>query len=294
MNGRSALAVSAARAVGCAAVLVAGLVAASCASQTDDARDTATANGSATEPTTAPTTAPEVARYELTVIERIERPGDGFTQGFVFDDAGRLWESTGLEGQSSVRRVDPSSGATVERREIGADEFGEGLAVGPDGLVQLTWTSGVAYRWSLDPLEPIGEFRYDGEGWGLTFDGEAFIQSDGTATLTRRDPDTFEVISTLEVRLDGEPVDQLNELEWVDGVIYANVWHSEDIVRIDPETGTVTGVVDASGLWESAERTSEMTLNGIAHRPGDPSTRLWLTGKRWPAVFVVDLQEIEP
>ena len=271
-----------------------GFVAA-CSSTADNSADNSADNAADTEAANN-----TVVRYDVAVIERIERPGDGFTQGFVFDGAGRLWESTGLEGRSSVRRVDPQTGDTMERRAIGDDEFGEGLAVGPDGLVQLTWTSGVAYRWSLDPLDPLdslelaGEFRYDGEGWGLTFDGEAFIQSDGTATLTRRDPNTFEVISTRTVRLDGQPVDQLNELEWVDGVIYANVWHSEDIVRIDPATGTVTGVIDASGLWESPERTSEMTLNGIAHRPGDPSTRLWLTGKQWPTMFVVDLQEIDP
>ncbi|NLA36763.1 MAG: glutaminyl-peptide cyclotransferase, partial [Actinobacteria bacterium] len=259
-----------------------------------DGADGRVSDGAATTGVAEGDGAGGVARYDVEVVERIERPADGFTQGFVFDAEGRLWESTGLVGESSLRRVDPHTGATVERRGIDADEFAEGLAVGPHGLVQLTWTDGVAYRWSVDPLEQTGEFRYAGEGWGLTFDGESFIQSDGSATLTRRDTSTFEVVSTVEVRLAGEPVDQLNELEWVNGSVYANVWHSDDIVRIDPSTGTVTAVIDASGLWESPARTAEMTLNGIAHRPGDPSTRLWLTGKQWPAIFVVDLQEIEP
>lgn len=232
-------------------------------------------------------------RYRPAVVATIDRAPDGFTQGFVFDDRGRLWESIGLEGSSALRLVDPDDATVLEYVPLPHDQFGEGLTVGPDGLVQLTWRDGIAYRWTTDPVTSAGVFRYDGEGWGLTWDGEAFVQSDGSSTLTWRDPVTFEVIRTVEVHLDGRPLDQLNELEWVDGAVWANVWHSDDIVRIDPRTGEVTGVIDASGLWNPPERTSEMTLNGIAHRPGDPPTRLWLTGKFWPHVFVVDLIEEE-
>ena len=153
--------------------------------------------------------------------------------------------------------------------------------MGPDGLVQLTWKDGVAHRWSVDDLTPSGVFDYEGEGWGLTFDGEEFVQSDGSPTLTRRDATTFEPTATVEVTRGGDPVEEINELEWVDGVIWANVWHSDEILRIDPSTGHVTGVIDASALWEAPERTAELTLNGIAHRPGDPPNRLWLTGKNW-------------
>lgn len=235
-------------------------------------------------------TATDVERWRVEVVDTVEHDRSAFTQGFLFDDDGRLWEGTGLVGQSALRELDPDTGAVRSSTDLPATVFGEGLALGPDGLVQLTWQQRTAYRWTTS-AEPLGTFTYDGEGWGLTFDGEHFIQSDGSAMLTWRDPSTFATVRTVEVTLEGEPLDQLNELEWVDGAILANIWHSDDIVRIDPTTGTVSAVIDASSLWVSGERGTEMTLNGIAHRPGDPSTRLWLTGKQWPQIHIVDVVE---
>ena len=228
---------------------------------------------------------PEALSIE--VLSRVPHDPDAFTQGLVFDDDGRLFESVGLLGRSSVREVDVATGDVLREQPLSSDEFGEGLAIGPDGLVQLTWQSGVARRWSTDELDDRGAFAYSGEGWGLAYDGDAFLQSDGSATITRRDDVTFEEIDRIEVTRDGVPVDELNELEWVDGVLYANVWHSDEIMRVDPTSGVVTGVIDLASLWTAPERTSEMTLNGIAHRQGDDVDRLWVTGKQWPEMFEV-------
>jgi glutamine cyclotransferase len=241
--------------------------------------------------TTAGSSASGIPALTYEIVSRSPHDTAAFTEGFTFGDDGRLFESLGLEGNSSVREVDPTTGAVLGESRLDPAQFGEGLAVGPDGLVQLTWKDGVAHRWSVDDLTPSGVFDYEGEGWGLTFDGEEFVQSDGSPTLTRRDATTFEPTATVEVTRGGDPVEEINELEWVDGVIWANVWHSDEILRIDPSTGHVTGVIDASALWEAPERTAEMTLNGIAHRPGDPPNRLWLTGKNWPEMFEVEVTE---
>ena len=234
---------------------------------------------------------PGVERLTLAVISRVPHDTEAFTEGFTFSEDGRLFESLGLDGRSSVREIDPATGAVVRESALPSDQFGEGLAIANDELTQLTWKSGVVHRWSLDDLESIGQTSFTGEGWGLTYDGRRFVQSDGSGTLSLRDPSTFDPpSSTLHVTLGGRAVDELNELEYVDGVIWANVWHSDEILRIDPTTGKVTGVLDASSLWTPPERTSEMTLNGIAHRPGDPPDRLWLTGKNWPEMFEVTVR----
>lgn len=229
--------------------------------------------------------APEALSIEI--LNRVPHDPAAFTQGLVFDADGRLFESLGLLGQSSVREVDAATGDVLREQPLASDEFGEGLAIGPYGLVQLTWQNGVARRWSTDELEDQGTYAYSGEGWGLAFDGDVFLQSDGSTTIARRDGITFEEIARTEVTRDGMPVDELNELEWVDGVLYANVWHSDEIMRVDPTSGVVTGVIDLASLWTAPERTSEMTLNGIAHRQGDDVDRLWVTGKQWPEMFEV-------
>jgi len=250
------------------------------------------AGASSTPGPTAPgstATASGPERFGVTILDRRPHDPAAFTQGLLFTDDGRLFESLGLMGQSTVREVDPETGAVILERRLAPELFGEGLAQGPDGLVQLTWKEGKALTWSVDDLIAGPEFPLQGEGWGLTFDGEHFVQSDGSNRLTVRDATTFSEIRVIEVRLAGAEVDELNELEWVDGVIYANVWHSDEIYRIDPATGAVTAVIDASSLWQDPDRTDEMTLNGIAHRPGDPSDRLWLTGKNWPEMFEVQV-----
>ena len=228
-----------------------------------------------------------VARLALRVLDRHRHDDTAFTEGLVFHSRGRLFESLGLDGHSAIREVDPLTGSVRAERRLEASLFGEGIAIGPGGLVQLTWKNHLALGWRLPDLGVGRRYRYSGEGWGLTFDGRRFIQSNGSAILTFRDRSSFAEVSHVEVTRDGRPADQLNELEFVDGVVYANVWHSDEILRIDPVSGRVTGVIDASGLWISADRTSEMTLNGIAHRPGDPADELWLTGKNWPELFHV-------
>ena len=208
-----------------------------------------------------------------------------FTEGYVFTDGGRLYESSGGDEESRVSQVDPMSGVAIISVPLGPNYFGEGLAAVGGELVQLTWKEGTAFRWSVDGLAPVGQFAYLGEGWGLTFDGakHRFIQSDGTDTLAFRDPVTFSEVGRVKVRRAGVPVTAINELEWVDGVVGANVWRTNELLRIDPTTGRVTGVVDASPLVVPPADPEDV-LNGIAHRPGDPANRLWVTGKRWSTV----------
>jgi glutamine cyclotransferase len=228
-----------------------------------------------------------VEQLSVEVLAEHAHDPEAFTQGLAFDDD-VLVESTGLNGQSSIRLVE-TDGGVIDRVDLDEEFFAEGAAVLDGEIVQLTWTSGVAFRWQADSLEPIGEFTYGGEGWGLTLDSAEgrWIQSDGSATLTFRDPDDFAELGSVDVTRDGSPVDQLNELEWVDGELWANVWKSTEIVRIDPDSGEVTGVIDAAELVPSGLDDPQAVLNGIAHRPGDPSDRLWLTGKLWPTMYEV-------
>lgn len=209
-----------------------------------------------------------------------------FTQGLEMV-GDRLFESRGLYGQSAITELDPATGAVINRTDLSPDHFGEGLTIVDGEIVQLTWKAGVAYRWTLD-LVPVGTYTYAGEGWGLCWDGQRFVMSDGTATLTLRDR-SFSSIGTIHVTdHDGTPVDQLNELECANGQIYANIWHHHEIVRIDPATGTVTNRIDLKALIP-AGLDEESVLNGLAHT--DRGTWL-ITGKRWPVLYETLL--IEP
>ena len=221
----------------------------------------------------------------LEVVSSVPHDTDAFTQGLVFDDEGRLFESIGHYGQSEVRELGPSM--VLRRAPLDPTLFGEGLAAVGDELVQLTWQEGVALRWSADDLVEVGRCSYEGEGWGLTTHDGRFIQSDGSSTLTIRDAATFEPVDEIEVTVDGEPVDKLNELESVGGRILANVWHTNQIVVIDPDDGRVEMVIDAASIEPDGLTDPQAVLNGIAHRPGDPDDRLWLTGKRWPLLYEV-------
>jgi glutamine cyclotransferase len=225
----------------------------------------------------------------LSVVARHPHDPSAFTEGLVFVGH-RLFESSGGYGSSDVREVDPDSGAVVRSAPLPTDQFGEGLAAAGGRLRQLTWREGVAHTWSLDLAEgPVA--HYEGEGWGLSFDPatDRWVQSDGSSTLTFRDRDTFAPSGHLEVRRAGRPVTDLNELEVVGRSVWANVWKRDELVRIDLRSGDVTAVADASSLVPATTRDDrEAVLNGIAHRPGDPPGRLWLTGKRWPTSYVVD------
>jgi glutamine cyclotransferase len=234
------------------------------------------------EPARSPAV-PESLRVK--VIRSFFHDPGAFTQGLVFH-AGKLYESTGLVGRSSLRRVDPATGAVEAQVPLATPLFGEGLALAEGRLVQLTWTGGRALRWSVDGLALEGEWRYTGEGWGLCYDGRHFLMSDGSDRLARRDLRTFEAVGGVSVRSPSGPVHRLNELECVGDTVYANVWPTSRIARIDARTGDVTAWIDAAGLLTGAEARAAEVLNGIAHLPS--SGRFVLTGKLWPRAFEVE------
>jgi glutaminyl-peptide cyclotransferase len=237
---------------------------------------------------------PDLFGYEILSV----RPHDveAFTQGLVFDDQGRMFESTGLVGETTLRELDPATGAVVRSVEPEDPVFGEGLALVGDRLLQLTWQEGIALAWDVESFALEDTFEYDGEGWGLCLDGDRLVMSDGTDTLTFRDPETFQEAGNVRVTLEGQPVRRLNELECVEGDVWANVWETDSIVRIDPRSGVVTGVLDASRLITPHPVLLDegAVLNGIAHEPTASTDTLWLTGKHWPSMFEVRLIPEQP
>lgn len=214
------------------------------------------------------------------------RPHDptAYTQGLLWHE-GSLYESTGLYGSSSLRRVDPETGVVLQEVELPPRYFAEGLALAGDRLIQITWQEGKAFVYDRETFERVGELGYTGEGWGLCQDGERLVMSDGSDRLTFRDPRTFEPVGSVRVTRAGRPVRYLNELECVDGSVYANVWQSEEILKIDLASGRVTAVVDASNLLLPQERPGLDVLNGIAWNP--ETGTFFLTGKLWPKTFEV-------
>jgi len=210
-----------------------------------------------------------------------------FTQGLVYSD-GILYESTGLRGRSSVRRVTLETGNILSQTSLLPEFFGEGIAVFGDRIYQLTWTTGVGFVYDKKTLALLQEFRYGIEGWGMTHDGMSLIVSDGSSTLYYWDPKTLREVKRLLVTDRGNPVTNLNELELVEGEIYANVWQQDRIARISPETGKVTGWIDMKGLLASGDRSGgEDVLNGIAYDP--EKKRLFVTGKLWPKLFEIEI-----
>ncbi len=210
-----------------------------------------------------------------------------FTQGLVYRD-GILYESTGLRGRSSVRRVALETGNILSQTSLLPEFFGEGIAVLGDRIYQLTWTTGVGFIYDKKTLALLQEFRYGIEGWGMTHDGKALIVSDGSSTLYYWDPETLREVKRLSVTDRGKPVTNLNELELVEGEIYANIWQQDRIARVSPETGKVTGWIDLKGLLAPADRNGgEDVLNGIAYDPA--KKRLFVTGKLWPKLFEIEL-----
>lgn len=227
-------------------------------------------------------------RLAVRVVRVLPHDPTSFTQGLVFH-AGRLYESTGLVGASRLREVELATGRALREIALPGRQFGEGLALAGDRLVQLTWLDGVAHVWRLADFASLGTFAYAGEGWGLAYDGERFVQSDGSSKLTFRDPKSFEATGRLTVHRDGVEVSYLNELEWARGRLYANVWISDDIVAIDPADGRVVATYDAGGLLAPDEAARADVLNGIAHDPG--TGHFFLTGKNWPRLFEVELPD---
>ena len=266
----------------CLALSLLLLAAAGCTA----AESSGMSSGIATEGTVAqPAAAPE--RWRIEVLDRRPHDLEAYTQGLLWRQ-GVVYESTGSYGASSLRAWRWSDGEELARVDLDPTLFGEGIALVPgseDRLVQLTWRRGEALVWSLDPLREQRRIRYDGEGWGLAYDGSALIMSDGTPVLTLRDPRTFEVRRRLRVTKQGMPLPDLNELELVGDLLFANLYGSDEIAVIELGSGSVVAVVDASGLLTEEEAGAADVLNGIAYRP-DAATFL-LTGKYWPWVFEV-------
>jgi glutamine cyclotransferase len=230
---------------------------------------------------------PEPTRRVARIVAEYPHATDAFTQGLVFHQ-GHLFESTGHRG--TLRQLSFDSAQPVWMEALG-NSFTEGLASDGERLYQLTWTEGVLYTWSGLPPRQERTTRYTGEGWGLCFQNGQLVRSDGTSTLTFHAPEDFRTLGTVEVTLEGRPLEQLNELECANGVIYANVWHTSEVVEIDPATGNVLAVIDASALTRAVESQlsdDQAVLNGIAVEPG--TGRLFMTGKLWPKLFEVRLE----
>lgn len=210
-----------------------------------------------------------------------------FTEGLFFLN-GEFFESTGIPGQSDVRRVRLSDGVILQSKAIDPKLFGEGIVNWGDEIVSLTWQDHVGFRWDRKSLTRTKRFRYPGEGWALTQDGKHLIMSDGTSSLRVLDPETFRELRRIPVTADGAPVDNLNELEWVKGEIYANIWQTTRIARIDPATGHVKAWIDLSALPETRGGGNlDAVANGIAYDPAHD--RLFVTGKYWPHLYEVSL-----
>jgi glutaminyl-peptide cyclotransferase len=220
----------------------------------------------------------------FTVVAAYPHDPAAFTQGLAIE-AGQLYEGTGQYGASTVRRIDLTSGRPEKQRALGPRYFGEGIAILGGLLYQLTWQNGVVVVYHLETFEVERTMQYDGEGWGLTHDGRQLIMSDGSATIRFRDPQTFSVVREIEVRSDGVPLSRLNELEYVDGEIWANIWYDDRIARISPTDGKVLGFIDLRTLYPQSARGSEAVLNGIAYDAA--AKRLFVTGKNWPQLYEI-------
>jgi len=230
-----------------------------------------------------------ISEYGYEVVHAYPHDPDAFTQGLLYMN-GFLYEGTGLPGKSSIRKVKLETGEVLQRHDLPDPYFGEGIVNWKNRLLELTWQAQTGFIYDLATFAPKGEFKYPGEGWGLTQDGERIIMSDGTSELRFWDPETLKDTGRINVTDSyGRPVPNLNELEWVKSEIYANVWQTDRIARIDPRTGRVSGWINLIGLWPGSDN-AEKTLNGIAYDA--QHDRLFVTGKRWPKLFEIRLVKI--
>jgi len=227
------------------------------------------------------------AEQDYIIINAFPHDREAFTQGLEFHE-GRLYEGTGLRGQSSIRIVELETGEVTKMRHIPPEYFGEGITILGGKVFQVTWQSRVGFVYDKGSFEPLGNFSISTEGWGLTHDSTSLILSDGTPTLRFLDPDTFQETRTVEVSDDDEPVSLINELEYINGEIFANIWKTDLIARIDPLSGSVIGWLDLSGLRDHIDDESSIdVLNGIAYN--DETGHLFVTGKLWPLLFEIEL-----
>lgn len=227
-----------------------------------------------------------VEAYTYSVVAEHPHDPRAFTQGLVLD-RGVLFEGTGLFGRSSLRRVDRVSGAVLQRHDLPSTLFGEGITVFHDRILQLTWQSGTGFVYDRDTFAERRQFTYETEGWGLTQDGTRLVMSDGTPRLRFLDPETLERTSEIEVTWQGAPVERLNELEFIDGHVFANVWLTDRIAIIDPANGAVVAWLDLEGLLPPEDRADADVLNGIAFDPD--RGHLLVTGKLWPRLFEIEV-----
>jgi glutamine cyclotransferase len=225
--------------------------------------------------------------YTYNVVNTYPHDRTAFTQGLVFED-GVLYEGTGQKGHSTLRKVELETGDILQILELSDEFFGEGITIYGDEIMQITWQSNVGFVYDKSNFELLQQFNYSTEGWGITHDGTRIIMSDGTSTLHFLDPQTFEEIGQLEVFDNDSPIARLNELEYIQGEIYGNVWQTDWVARIAPQTGRVVGWIDLSGLLTAEDRSEPVdVLNGIAYDAEDD--RLFVTGKWWPKLFEIEL-----
>lgn len=242
---------------------------------------------------TSPISTPDPLRvpaYGYTIINTYPHDPGAYTQGLQYVE-GEFYEGTGRHGESSLRRVAIETGEVLQQLDLDAAYFGEGIVVIEDQIWQLTWQEQTAFLYDRTTFAEKERFTYETEGWGLTFDGEHLIMSDGTPNLYFRDPATFAEVGRVEVTYLGEPLDRLNELEYINGEVWANIYQSNFIVRINPESGVVQGVLDLSGILDGVAVTGPVdVLNGIAW--DEANERLFVTGKWWPALFEITIQQV--
>lgn len=228
---------------------------------------------------------PAAADTPWTLVKTYPHDATAFTEGLFYLD-GALYESTGLEGQSDIRKVALKTGKVLQRRVVASPYFGEGIVNWKDRLVSLTWRHRRGFVWNLSDFKPLSDFRYAGEGWGITQDGRSLIMSDGTAQIRFLDPDALTEQRRITVTWNGRAVDRLNELEYVRGEIWANIWYDTKIARIDPATGAVIDWIDIAPLRKAAGvRDSEAVANGIAYDAA--KDRVFVTGKNWSKLFEI-------
>jgi glutamine cyclotransferase len=223
--------------------------------------------------------------YSYRIVNVYPHDENAFTQGLLIDN-GFLYESTGLYGSSSLRRVELETGEILQRYNLPPQYFGEGITVFDGKIIQLTWLANTGFVYDEESFDLLQNFSYPTEGWGITYDGSRLIMSDGTSTLYFLDPVTFQKIGQVEVT-DNGPVDRLNELEYIKGKVYANIWEEEKIAIINPQTGQVEGWINLSGLHNMENQDPNNVLNGIAYDA--TSDRLFVTGKRWSQLFEIEL-----
>ena len=235
-------------------------------------------------------TSSSIKTYSYKIINSYPHDPNAFTQGLEYDD-GLLYEGTGGYGQSSLRRVDIQTGRVVDIVHLEDEFFAEGIAIWKDRIIQLTWRSFQGFVWDKENLTRTGSFSYRREGWGITSDATRLIMSDGSDALYFLDPSDYSLQGSIRVTADGEPVKGLNELEYINDMIYANLWPSTWIAIISPDTGEVTGRIDLSGIMDEGgiPKRRVDVLNGIAYDPSEG--RLFVTGKLWPSLFEIELVE---